>query len=83
MLVGLPALLEAEAPPVHLQDMNMVSESLKQLGRPEIMARVVHGVREVWVAPNRLLGHAYFRTQYLISPVRSPTHAFWSTNETA
>ena len=30
MLVGLPALLEAEAIPVHLQDMDMVGEAVEE-----------------------------------------------------
>ena len=30
MLVGLPALLEAEALPVHLQDMDMVGEAVEE-----------------------------------------------------
>ena len=30
MLVGLPALLEAEALPVHLQDMDMVGEAVQE-----------------------------------------------------
>ena len=30
MLVGLPALLEAEALPVHLQDMDMVSKAIEE-----------------------------------------------------
>ena len=30
MLVGLPALLEAEAIPIHLQDMDMVGEAVEE-----------------------------------------------------
>ena len=55
MLVGLPALLEAEALPVHLQDMDMVGEAVEEgLGeafRAKDLGPLVEGLEVARIEP--------------------------------